>query len=122
VIFENNYSSFIMNKTRLAVFWTSFKISRSVNHVYLKLYRSNRDMVYMVGKVKKFSTYCIQTPFTDSKSSIIKTVVNQVLLWFSVFADTADYNGHISQTRTDNKVILVEDERYVSLVIPTKIL
>jgi len=47
-------------------------------------------MVYIVGKVKKFSTNFIQTSFTGSKSNIIKIVVNQVLLWLSVCADTAD--------------------------------
>jgi len=47
-------------------------------------------MAYIVGKVKKLSTNCIQTSFTDSNSSKIKTVVNQVLLWFSVCVDTAD--------------------------------
>jgi hypothetical protein len=49
-----------------------------------------RNMVYIVGKVKKFSTNFIQTTFTDSNSNIIKIVVYQVLLWFSVCAGTAD--------------------------------
>jgi len=47
-------------------------------------------MVYIFGKVKKFSTNFIQTTFTDSISNIIKIVVYQVLLWFSVCAGTAD--------------------------------
>jgi hypothetical protein len=47
-------------------------------------------MAYIVGKVKKFPTNFIQTLFTDSNSNIIKTVVNQFLLWFSVCADTTD--------------------------------
>jgi len=47
-------------------------------------------MVYIVGKVKKFSTNFIQTTFAGSKSNIIKIVVYQVLLWFSVCAGTAD--------------------------------
>jgi len=46
-------------------------------------------MVYIVGKVEKFSTNFIQISFTGSNSNIIKIVVNQVLLWFSVCADIA---------------------------------
>jgi hypothetical protein len=49
-----------------------------------------RNMVYIVGKVKKFSTNFIQTTFTDSNSNIIKIMIYQVLLWFSVCAGTAD--------------------------------
>ena len=47
-------------------------------------------MVYIVGKVKKFYTNFIQTTFTDSNSNIIKIMIYQVLLWFSVCAGTAD--------------------------------
>ena len=47
-------------------------------------------MVYIVGKVMKFSTNFIQATFTDSNSNIIKIVIHQVLLWFSVCAGTAD--------------------------------
>jgi len=56
----------------LKIFWTSSNISSSVKQSYLEFHISKRDVLYMVGKIKKLSITFIQITCSDSVVSLIK--------------------------------------------------
>ena len=56
----------------LKIFWTSFNISSSVKQSYLEFDISKRDILYMVGNLKKLSTTFIQTTIPDSIDRLLK--------------------------------------------------
>ena len=74
----------------------------------------------MVGNIKKLSTTFIQTTFPDYVVRLLKNMIQPKLFQILDCAETLIWNSHISQSRSDIGVILEESERYLSLVIPTK--
>ena len=75
----------------------------------------------MVGKTRKLSTKFIKITFPDSVVKLAKNRGQQRLLRILDNTKTPTCNSHISQTRTDKKMILAVRERYNSLLFPIKI-
>ena len=75
----------------------------------------------MDGKIKKFSTTFVYNTFPDSVIKLIKNGAQPKLFWTPDSAATSACDSYISQTITDNNVILVGFERYRSLVISIKV-
>ena len=63
----------------LKIFRTSSNISSSVKQSYLEFHISKRDVLYMVGKLKKLSTTFIQTTFPDSVVRLLKNRIKPKL-------------------------------------------
>ena len=75
----------------------------------------------MVGKLRKLSATFIKITFLDFVVKLAKNRGQQRLLVIPDSTKPPTCNSHISQTRTDKKMILAVRERYNSLLFPIKI-
>ena len=63
----------------LKIFWTSSNIRISVKQSYLEFQISKRDILYMVGNLKKFSMTFIQITYPDSVVRLLKNRIQPKL-------------------------------------------